>query len=57
MSDPAKPPIYPRYCFHLAPTVNTWCLFRVADVHGLDQHEGFEGELPERVVTEMVTDS
>ncbi|KAJ4194057.1 Hypothetical protein NCS54_00393100 [Fusarium falciforme] len=44
MSDPAKPPIYPRYCFHLAPTVNTWCLFRVADVHGLDQHEGFEGE-------------
>ncbi|RMJ06579.1 hypothetical protein CDV36_013828 [Fusarium kuroshium] len=44
MSDPAKPPIYPRYCFHLAPTVNTWCLFRVADIHGLDQHDGFEGE-------------
>ncbi|RSM07379.1 hypothetical protein CDV31_008653 [Fusarium ambrosium] len=44
MSDPARPPIYPRYCFHLAPTVNTWCLFRVADIHGLDQHDGFEGE-------------
>ncbi|KAF4982298.1 hypothetical protein FZEAL_2047 [Fusarium zealandicum] len=44
MSDSAKPPIYPRYCFHLAPTVNNWCLFHVADIHGLDQHEGFEGE-------------
>ncbi|KAM0439823.1 hypothetical protein ACHAPT_000920 [Fusarium lateritium] len=44
MSDPVKPPIYPRYCFHLAPTVNTWCLFRIADIHGLDNHEGFEGE-------------
>ncbi|KAM5346605.1 hypothetical protein ACJ41O_009610 [Fusarium nematophilum] len=44
MSDSSNPPIYPRYCFHLAPTVNTWCLFRAVDVHGLDQHEGFEGE-------------
>ncbi|KAJ4140309.1 hypothetical protein NW768_001666 [Fusarium equiseti] len=44
MSEPDKPPIYPRYCFHLAPTVNQWCLFRVTDVHGLDQHSGFEGE-------------
>ncbi|KAF4463066.1 ob-fold nucleic acid [Fusarium albosuccineum] len=45
MTDSSKHQIYPRYCFHLAPTVNTWCLFRVVDVHGLDQHEGFEGEL------------
>ncbi|KAF4447005.1 Protein stn1 [Fusarium austroafricanum] len=44
MSESAKPQIYPRYCFHLAPTVNQWCLFRVTDVHGLDQYEGFEGE-------------
>ncbi|KAF5019917.1 hypothetical protein F66182_8079 [Fusarium sp. NRRL 66182] len=44
MSDPDKPPIYPRYCFHLAPTFNRWCFLRVADIHGLDQHGGFEGE-------------
>ncbi|QPC70014.1 hypothetical protein HYE68_000766 [Fusarium pseudograminearum] len=44
MSEPDKPQIYPRYCFHLAPTVNQWCPFRVTDVHGLDQHTGFEGE-------------
>ncbi|KAF5644223.1 ob-fold nucleic acid [Fusarium tjaetaba] len=44
MSESAKPPIYPRYCFHLAPTVNQWCLFRVTDIHDLGQYEGFEGE-------------
>ncbi|KAG8671635.1 hypothetical protein FPOAC2_04983 [Fusarium poae] len=44
MSESYKPQIYPRYCFHLAPTVNQWCPFRVTDVHGLDQHTGFEGE-------------
>ncbi|KAM0355795.1 hypothetical protein ACHAPU_000182 [Fusarium lateritium] len=44
MSEIVKPPIYPRYCFHLAPTVNQWCLFRVTDIYGLDNHEGFEGE-------------
>ncbi|KAF5972809.1 DnaJ like subfamily C member 9 [Fusarium bulbicola] len=44
MSESAKPPIYPRYCFHLAPTVNQWCLFRVTDIHELGQYEGFEGE-------------
>jgi hypothetical protein len=43
MTDQSRPPIYPRYCFHLAPTFNTWCLLRAADVHALDQHEGFEG--------------
>ncbi|PTB68904.1 hypothetical protein BBK36DRAFT_1192374 [Trichoderma citrinoviride] len=36
--------LYPRYCFHLSPTVNTWCLLRAAEVHALDQHAGFEGE-------------
>ncbi|KAL6917675.1 hypothetical protein ACHAPO_000516 [Fusarium lateritium] len=44
MSESDKPQIYPRYCFHLAPTVNQWCPFRVTDVHGLEQHAGFEGE-------------
>ncbi|KAF4992431.1 hypothetical protein FGRMN_7176 [Fusarium graminum] len=44
MSENVKPPIYPRYCFHLAPTVNQWCLFRVTDIYDLDHHEGFEGE-------------
>ncbi|KAK5995011.1 Protein stn1-like protein [Cladobotryum mycophilum] len=36
--------LYPRYCFHLSPTVNTWCLLRATEIHGLDQHPGFEGE-------------
>ncbi|RGP70675.1 ob-fold nucleic acid [Fusarium longipes] len=44
MSEPDKPQVYPRYCFHLAPTVNQWCPFRATDVHGLDHHTGFEGE-------------
>ncbi|KAF9775628.1 hypothetical protein IL306_006227 [Fusarium sp. DS 682] len=44
MSESTKPPIYPRYCFHLAPTVNQWCFFRVTDIHSLGQYEGFEGE-------------
>ncbi|KAK7420270.1 hypothetical protein QQZ08_010470 [Neonectria magnoliae] len=44
MAEPPKPQIYPRYCFHLAPTVNTWCLLHAAVVHDLEQHAGFEGE-------------
>ncbi|KAL7817663.1 hypothetical protein V8C44DRAFT_355788 [Trichoderma aethiopicum] len=36
--------LYPRYCFHLSPTANAWCLLRAAEVHALDQHAGFEGE-------------
>ncbi|KAF5652214.1 hypothetical protein F25303_3486 [Fusarium sp. NRRL 25303] len=46
MSEPAKPPIYPRYCFHLAPTVNQWCLFRVTDIHDLGENFYFYGNLP-----------
>ncbi|PHH88428.1 hypothetical protein CDD83_7540 [Cordyceps sp. RAO-2017] len=44
MSPVSRPTIYPRYCFHLSPTVNTWCLLRVSDIHALDQHAGFQGE-------------
>ncbi|KAJ6442126.1 glycoside hydrolase family 81 protein [Purpureocillium lavendulum] len=44
MSDAPRPEIYPRYCFHLSPTSNKWCLLRASEVHGLDQHAGFEGE-------------
>ncbi|OAA51793.1 OB-fold nucleic acid binding domain protein [Metarhizium rileyi] len=35
---------YPRYCFHLSPTANTWCLLRASDIHALKRHRGFEGE-------------
>ncbi|KAM0521155.1 hypothetical protein ACHAPE_002628 [Trichoderma viride] len=44
MSEAAKPTLYPRYCFHLSPTVNTWCLLHAADIHALDQHAGFDAE-------------
>ncbi|KAI5464619.1 glycosyl hydrolase [Mariannaea sp. PMI_226] len=44
MGDPAKPQLYPRYCFQLAPTLNTWCFMHARDIHNLDRHEGFEGE-------------
>ncbi|KAL7788763.1 hypothetical protein V8C43DRAFT_287030 [Trichoderma afarasin] len=44
MTEATKAALYPRYCFHLSPTVNTWCLLRAADIHALDQHAGFEGE-------------
>ncbi|UNI22552.1 hypothetical protein JDV02_008431 [Purpureocillium takamizusanense] len=44
MTDAPGPEIYPRYCFHLSPTSNKWCLLRAAEVHALDQHAGFEGE-------------
>ncbi|KAH7175579.1 hypothetical protein EDB81DRAFT_770334 [Dactylonectria macrodidyma] len=44
MADPLKPAIYPRYCFHLAPTVNSWCFLHAIDVNNLEQHAGFEGE-------------
>ncbi|KFA53170.1 hypothetical protein S40293_03175 [Stachybotrys chartarum IBT 40293] len=36
--------IYPRYCFHLAPTFNRWCWLRVSEIHGLRQPGGYEGE-------------
>ncbi|KAM0251517.1 hypothetical protein ACHAQJ_008139 [Trichoderma viride] len=44
MSEATEAALYPRYCFHLSPTVNTWCLLHVAEIHALDQHAGFEGE-------------
>ncbi|KAF4965128.1 hypothetical protein FSARC_7045, partial [Fusarium sarcochroum] len=44
MNDSVKPPIYPRYCFQLAPSVNKFCPFRIAEIYRLDQHEGFEVE-------------
>ncbi|KAK4081048.1 uncharacterized protein Triagg1_2580 [Trichoderma aggressivum f. europaeum] len=44
MTESIKAALYPRYCFHLSPTVNAWCLLRAVDIHALDQHAGFEGE-------------
>ncbi|QUC16452.1 uncharacterized protein UV8b_00693 [Ustilaginoidea virens] len=42
MSKTCKTEIYPRYCFHLSPTVNTWCLLHASEIHALQQHAGFE---------------
>ncbi|KAL7938458.1 hypothetical protein V8C35DRAFT_79089 [Trichoderma chlorosporum] len=44
MTEATEAALYPRYCFHLSPTVNTWCLLRAAEIHALVQHAGFEGE-------------
>ncbi|EHK23910.1 uncharacterized protein TRIVIDRAFT_137772, partial [Trichoderma virens Gv29-8] len=44
MTEATEAALYPRYCFHLSPTVNTWCLLRAVEIHALDQHAGFEGE-------------
>ncbi|PHH68407.1 hypothetical protein CDD82_574 [Ophiocordyceps australis] len=46
MSENSRPQseIYPRYCFHLSPTINTWCLLRACDLSHLEQHDGFQGE-------------
>ncbi|KAG6027089.1 hypothetical protein E4U41_001055 [Claviceps citrina] len=44
MTDACKTEIYPRYCFHLSSTVNTWCFLPALKIHALQQHAGFEGE-------------
>lgn len=44
MSDASRTENYPRYCFHLSPTLNAWCPLRASEIHGLEQHAGFEGE-------------
>ncbi|PHH61357.1 hypothetical protein CDD81_435 [Ophiocordyceps australis] len=46
MSEDSRPQseIYPRYCFHLSPTINTWCLLRACDLSHLEKHDGFQGE-------------
>ena len=43
MTEATKAALYPRYCFHLAPTFDKWCHLQVSAIHGLDQHSGFEG--------------
>ncbi|KAG5984279.1 hypothetical protein E4U55_005437 [Claviceps digitariae] len=44
MTDACKTELYPRYCFHLSSTVNTWCFLPASKIHALQQHAGFEGE-------------
>ncbi|KAG5951892.1 hypothetical protein E4U53_002048 [Claviceps sorghi] len=44
MTDACKTELYPRYCFHLSSTVNTWCFLPARKIHALQQHAGFEGE-------------
>ncbi|KAH7312373.1 hypothetical protein B0I35DRAFT_411104 [Stachybotrys elegans] len=44
MSKQISVELYPRYCFHLAPTFNTWCLLTVKEIHDLHQPAEFEGE-------------
>ncbi|KAI9678859.1 MAG: hypothetical protein M1817_005919 [Caeruleum heppii] len=36
--------IYPAYCHALSPTFNTWVKLTAADVHSLDEVDGFEGQ-------------
>lgn len=43
MNDAKSPELYPQYCFHLSPTINRWCHFRIADILPLTTHPGFEG--------------
>ncbi|KAH6640565.1 hypothetical protein F5144DRAFT_560864 [Chaetomium tenue] len=44
MTDSTKPELYPQYCFHLSPTINRWCHFRIADIWALRSHPGFRGQ-------------
>lgn len=43
MTDATTPELYPQYCFHLSPTINRWCHFRIADILALRGHRGFQG--------------
>lgn len=43
MSDTLRPALYPRYCFHLAPTANAWCFFRTSELFELEEKDGFTG--------------
>ncbi|AEO58880.1 hypothetical protein MYCTH_2306586 [Thermothelomyces thermophilus ATCC 42464] len=44
MTDATKPKPYPQYCFHLSPTINRWCHFRISDIVALKSHPGFRGQ-------------
>ncbi|KAL2016097.1 hypothetical protein VTK56DRAFT_4271 [Thermocarpiscus australiensis] len=44
MTNVSTPEIYPQYCFHLSPTINRWCHFRIADIQDLTAHPGFQGQ-------------
>ncbi|KAL2162043.1 hypothetical protein VTH06DRAFT_7828 [Thermothelomyces fergusii] len=44
MTDATKPKLYPQYCFHLSPTINRWCHFRISDIAALKSHPGFRGQ-------------
>lgn len=55
MTDAYPPAIYPQYCFHLSPTVSTWCRLQIKDIHGLHKHPGFEGLHPPNRFTNAAT--
>ncbi|GKT86309.1 OB-fold nucleic acid binding domain-containing protein [Colletotrichum tofieldiae] len=40
-SDPSAG-LYPRYCLHLSPTFNTWCLLHASDIHALKSLPEYE---------------
>ncbi|KAK4127200.1 hypothetical protein N657DRAFT_566054 [Parathielavia appendiculata] len=44
MTHATKPELYPQYCFHLSPTINRWCHFRISDILALRSHPGFQGQ-------------
>ncbi|MCJ1408087.1 hypothetical protein MMC19_002160 [Ptychographa xylographoides] len=35
---------YPAYCFSTSPTFNTWAKLTIADIHGLRNRSGYEGQ-------------
>ncbi|KAI0133674.1 hypothetical protein BJ170DRAFT_607109 [Xylariales sp. AK1849] len=35
---------YPRYCYHLSPTITKWCPLRASDIKELRWHPGFQGQ-------------
>ncbi|KAK4180261.1 hypothetical protein QBC36DRAFT_36902 [Triangularia setosa] len=43
-SAPPELVFYPRYCFHLSPTIGRWCHLRAADIAALTFNPGFEGQ-------------
>ena len=44
MTDEDHGVLYPRYCFHLSPTVNAWAFLRVKEIHALKQYDQFDRE-------------
>ncbi|KAK6223695.1 OB-fold nucleic acid binding domain-containing protein [Colletotrichum tabaci] len=42
MTSDSSAGLYPRYCLHLSPTFNTWCLLHASDIHALKSVPEYE---------------